>query len=103
MIYLYRATIVYFMLMLGLQCTWEKELESELNAMHHLYQKDLTTFARSYASDDVLFHEISTGQYYLVHLTWNQNKNERFPQFSVFSSFDDFIQYCEATFQFIED
>lgn len=81
----------------------EKELESELSAMHRLYQKDLTAFARSYASDVVLFHEISTGQYYLVHLTWNQNKNERFPSFSVFSSFDDFIQYCEDTFQFIED
>ncbi|WP_310830955.1 hypothetical protein [Paenibacillus pedocola] len=81
----------------------EKELESELSAIHRLYHKDLTAFARSYASDDVLFHEISTGQYYLVHLTWDQNKNERFPSFSVFFSFDDFIQYCEDTFQFNED
>lgn len=83
----------------------ENELESELSAMHRLYQKDLTAFARSYASDDVLFHEISTGQYFLVHLTWNLNKNEneKFPSFSVFSTFDDFIQYCEDTYQFIED
>ncbi len=86
-----------------IQGTFEKELEHELSSAHPLYHRKLTAVARSYASEDVLFHEASTDQYYLIHLTWNRSNNDTSPVFQTFPTLNAFIQHCTDTFQFHED
>lgn len=58
---------------------------------------------RSLASDDVLFCEEKTDQYYFVHLTWTRNNNDQYPKFLPFSTMSEFIEHCRETFLFDDD
>jgi hypothetical protein len=79
------------------------ELKQEMVQEHPLYGKPLNAIARSEACDDVLYQDQVTQHYYLVHLTWAKQNSGKYPAFKAFLRLEDFIRYCEETFQFHED
>lgn len=79
------------------------ELKLEMVQDHPLYGKLLNAVARSEACDDVLYEDQASLQYYLVHLIWAKADSGQYPAFKTFLKLEDFIRYCEETFQFHED
>jgi hypothetical protein len=78
-----------------------QELKREITEDHPLANKALNAVARSYACDDVLYHDKdSSNQYYLIHLTWAKESSSKYPTHLIFNNQEDFIKYCRETFQF---
>lgn len=78
------------------------ELNREIAIYHPLGGKKLNAIARSEACDDVLYQDLESHQYYLLHLTWAKEKNSKYPTYKVFINLEDFIKYCKETFRFNE-
>ena len=74
-----------------------KELRSELNPNHPLYDKAILAAAKCSARDDVLFL-LSEGKYAIVHLTYSTNNTEGFPRYKEFPNIQDAIKYIEEQF-----
>ncbi|WCN37019.1 hypothetical protein [Aneurinibacillus uraniidurans] len=79
------------------------ELKREINQYHPLACKLLNAIARSESCDDVLYQDKENHLYYLVHLTWAKEQSSQYPVFKIFFELEDFIKYCNETFQFNED
>lgn len=77
------------------------QLAKELSPNHQLYKKPLSAIARNMACDDVLYQDGNTKHFYLIHLTWSKG-NAVYPKYRMFPKVEDFIKYCNETFQFYE-
>lgn len=67
----------------------ENELAEEVIEGHILYARDVKALARRIDMDDVLF-EISEGsKIAIVHLTYSQETNPRFPLTEIYETMDE--------------
>ncbi|GAA4275963.1 RNA 2'-phosphotransferase [Aquimarina mytili] len=76
------------------KATFLNEFKKEIGTKHQLSNtiKDLKLFAKYGPSDDYLFKNIKSEEYFVVHLTWSGKKEkEGWPSIERYDSLQDFI------------
>lgn len=69
------------------------QLIKDVGQKHVLFGAKLTTIARRYDRDDVLYQYVNEPQKYVeVHLTWSFNIDERWPDAKIYDSFEDWFE-----------
>lgn len=72
----------------------EAELQREIPPDHHVAGMKLRAVAKRGRRDDVLFTRIdaSEGQLFVIHLTWAQETDPKWPSTDSYNSMEDFLE-----------
>lgn len=77
-----------------------EELKREINPGHPLYGQTLDTIAKS-ESDDNIIVVLEDGKYAIIHLTYSENEDVKFPYFLQFNSRSALVESIEK--QYLEE